>query len=112
MFKPGQSGNPRGRPTRSDIVTQALIIALNEIDPHTNKKKVRILADKLVEKACEGDVQAANAVMDRVEGKPHQTNENYNHTGVERLSDDELARLLTDRLHEEGVVAGPKKLAH
>jgi predicted TIM-barrel enzyme len=72
MFKPGQSGNLKGRPKRADIVTQALIIALNEIDPETDKKRVRMLADKLVEKACSGDVAAANAVMDRVEGKAAQ----------------------------------------
>ena len=66
--------------------------------PTYEQEKIRVLADKLVEKACAGDVAAANGVMDRVEGKPVQVNENFNHTEVSRLSDDELARLLSERL--------------
>lgn len=36
-------------------------------------KKLRAIADMLIEKACEGDIQAIKELGDRLDGKPAQT---------------------------------------
>jgi hypothetical protein len=73
----------------------ALMIALNReaIDAEGKPtKKLALLAAALVDKAVDGDVSAANAVMDRVDGKPHQTAEiTHLRQRAEELTDDELA---------------------
>lgn len=67
-WKPGQSGNPSGRPKRNPI-SDALREIMEEIDPRTKKLIARRLADALVKKALAGDVKAAALIGDRVEGK-------------------------------------------
>lgn len=47
--------------------------AINRVLLAEDGKKLRALAEKLVEKALEGDVQAIKEVGDRQEGKPAQT---------------------------------------
>jgi len=68
VFRAGSSGNPGGRPKAKDY-TEALRIVGNEIDPATNKKKLRIMAEKIFELAIDGDVSAAREIGDRLEGK-------------------------------------------
>jgi len=61
------------KPDKSFV--DALRIAVNEpIDPKDKKgrRKLRALADKLVEKALDGDTQAINHIADRLDGKPSQ----------------------------------------
>ncbi len=63
-FKPGQSGNPRGRPRGSADFRQALIAAANEVVVITeNGRRVRlskhkVAARQLVNKAASGDHRA------------------------------------------------------
>lgn len=86
LFKPGQSGNPKGRPKGikdircqiRDIMTRTTIIK----DPITGKeKKVKIsqvLINAQISKAIKGDTKAFAAIVDRLEGKPVQQ---LQHTG-------------------------------
>lgn len=94
QWKPGQSGNPKGA-KKARIVTQQLISALNEADPADGITKLRKIVDRLVENALAGDMQAINAVMDRVEGKPPQfsTDNAEEFRRAMDLSDDELAAI-------------------
>lgn len=49
----------------------AIMLALHrtkEVDGET-RKKVQVVADKLVDKACDGDVVAIKEVIDRIDGK-------------------------------------------
>lgn len=61
LFKPGQSGNPNGRP--KDYITQAIrkIVTAEEAEA---------LAKVLTNMALSGDLKAMEMVMDRAEGKP------------------------------------------
>jgi hypothetical protein len=86
-FKPGQSGNPGGRPKRQPI-TDYLIDQLDQPIPEAMKEKLpaifvevygteatfgQILAFKLVTQGLKGDMQAAKEILDRVEGKVKQS---------------------------------------
>ena len=67
QWKPGQTGNPGGRPKWKPL-TEALQSLLEE-DPKLNKELIRAW----VVKAGRGDVSAANMLWDRLEGKVTQT---------------------------------------
>lgn len=70
-FAKGQSGNPSGRnvdrPWR-----EALRSVLHVVDPITKKNKLGELAEKVVELALAGDVQAIREVAQRIDGMPQQ----------------------------------------
>lgn len=74
-FKPGQSGNPKGRGLKEKWATEAIRMALKEDDPVTGKKNLRAVAEKLVSEAKDGNVQAMKEIFDRLEGKPAQSME-------------------------------------
>jgi aromatic ring-opening dioxygenase LigB subunit len=66
QWKPGQSGNPGGRPKKK-LVDEALLELLEAAD---SKEAIEI-AKKLIEKAKE-DTKAAQLVAERTQGKPSQ----------------------------------------
>lgn len=70
-WKKGQTGNPGGR-SSDKAFADALRIAVNEIEPITKRKKLRLIAEKLVDKAMEGESWAVQQVADRMDGKPAQ----------------------------------------
>lgn len=65
-------GRPKGS-TKPKIMADALILALNREAEDGKSKKLAQIAERLVELAAEGDVQAIREVFDRVDGKPHQS---------------------------------------
>lgn len=71
QWLPGTSGNPQGRRPKK-IITESLLLALTEAAADGDRTKARAIADKLVEKALEGDIQAIKEAMDRTEGKAPQ----------------------------------------
>ena len=71
-WKKGETGNAGGRPKERPFL-DALRIALNEENGDQKKKRLRVIADKLVRAAEEGEAWAIKEVMDRVDGKPAQT---------------------------------------
>lgn len=71
-WEKGETGNPGGRPKERPFL-DALRLALNEEDGVTKKKRLRRIAEKLVEAAEQGEAWAIKEVMDRVDGKPAQT---------------------------------------
>jgi hypothetical protein len=87
----GQTGNAGGRPKEKPFA-DALRMALAEEDPTTKKRRLRVIADKLVESACQGEPWAIREVMDRIDGKPTQAIEaTLNDEREPRdLSDEEL----------------------
>ena len=102
QFKPGQSGNPGGRPKTTPL-TDALCELLDK--PYTgdahHRTLAQVIADALVKRAAKGSVAHFNAVADRVEGRPRQMMELGGPGGgaipitVENL--DERLRVLVER---------------
>ena len=68
----GRSGRKKGEP----IITQNLIIELNRVDPAEDRPRMLSVIEALLRKAEDGDVQAINSILDRVEGKVAQPTEN------------------------------------
>ena len=62
----------RGRGTSEKPWREALQLAANEIDKTTKQKKLRRIAQSLVDMAIAGDVQAAKEIGDRLDGKATQ----------------------------------------
>ena len=65
-WKPGESGNPSGRPKRSYLVSRVIEEALLEKDGSA----LVAIVEKLVEKARGGDLMAIKVILERVEGAP------------------------------------------
>lgn len=64
--------NPKG--AKSDkLWREAIMLAVHEEDEATGRKKLRALAEKLRDRALEGDVTALKEIGDRLDGKPAQT---------------------------------------
>ena len=72
-FKPGESGNPKGRP-KSVTLSEALRAQLGQVmpgeDEQTYAEKIALV---LCDEASKGNVGAAKEIADRTEGKPRQT---------------------------------------
>ncbi len=81
QWKPGQSGNPGGRPKWKPL-TEALHALLEE-EPALNKELIKAW----VVKAGRGDVSAANMLWDRLEGKvAHTVGTSTDDTGPVKLT--------------------------
>jgi hypothetical protein len=99
QFRPGQSGNPGGRPKKQPI-TDYLIDQLDQPIPEAMKAKLppifvevygteatfgQVLAFKLVAQGLKGDMQAAKEILDRVEGKVTKHLEHSGHLTLEDI---------------------------
>jgi hypothetical protein len=64
----GQSGNPRGSPTKERALAPALRALLREREPTTGETYRRCVALALVQSAMAGNVEAIKTIFDRVDG--------------------------------------------
>ena len=99
-FKPGKSGNPKGRPKGARSLSTILREMLEEpIDIVVDGKKERrefreVIIRKLLKKANDGDMRAIQEIFDRVEGKAQQ---NIDHTTQgEKIAD---TRILEEKVN-------------
>lgn len=67
QFKPGQSGNPGGRPKLLGESYKAMLAKVNENDP-LGRTNAEIIADALKLEAFKGDVGAAREIRSATEG--------------------------------------------
>ena len=71
-FKPGESGNPNGRPRKGNTLTDALRAAFEEHDEKGRSYK-EVLAEKMREQAVKkGRETTQRYIYDRLDGKPTQ----------------------------------------
>ena len=97
-WKPGESGNPRGRSVGEKLFADQVRMVVHEDDPVLGKRKLRCLAEKLYTAAMAGEGWALCQIADRLDGKPAQESTiTVNRTRAEDLSDDELADIATGR---------------
>lgn len=68
QFKPGQTGNPNGRPKGSKSLKTMLMELLSSQDPDGEWSKS--VGGQLIRKAFrDGDMRALEQIIDRIEGK-------------------------------------------
>ena len=85
----GQSGNPKGRPRKSQKTMAQLRSQISEHLPDV----IEVLADA----AKEGDVQAARILVERCVPSMRALDQNINvNESVKGLSDEDLASLMKD----------------
>ncbi len=72
-FKPGQSGNPAGRP-KSITLSEAIRLQLaKKVSDGSDYTYAEAIAQVLCVAAVRGNVNAAREIADRTEGKPRQS---------------------------------------
>ncbi len=72
-FKPGQSGNPQGRP-KLTLLSEALREQLAEVLPGVDERTIaEHIARSMIKQALLGNVIAAREIADRTEGRPKQS---------------------------------------
>jgi hypothetical protein len=71
-FKPGQSGNPRGRPKKglafAEVLRERLMQAASD-DPADRRTKLEMVVDALIDQARSRDVQAIREIAARLDGR-------------------------------------------
>jgi len=85
QFKPGQSGNPAGKPKGTKHLSTMLKAMLNE-EVEIDGQKIKFdqaLIKKLLKKASDGDIKAIQEVFDRTEGKAKQEIETEHSGGLD-----------------------------
>jgi hypothetical protein len=100
----GRSGTNKGK---EKAFADAVRVAVNR-DGDGGRKKLTLLADKLVECALAGEGWAMQQVADRLDGKPAQAIEHSGNIDLRRaseVSDDELAAIASGS--GEGVTESP-----
>lgn len=78
LFKPGQSGNPAGKPKGTKHFSTLLMKVLKEQIELKGVGKVSLdeaMSMAIARKAVRGDVRAFEAITDRVDGRPAQSME-------------------------------------
>lgn len=104
IFGPGKASNGSGRAAPITPETAPTMQALHGT-PEAEAKRERRIASAQELKGVLSDIalddgaipvariQAADKLLDRLEGKPVQRNVNFNHTDLSGLTDAELARI-------------------
>ena len=77
-FVKGQSGNPLGRASEA-LFTNAIRKAALTVDKAAKRRKLDLIAEKLVAKAVAGDNWCIGYIGDRLDGKPKERKE---HAGL------------------------------
>lgn len=72
LFKPGQSGNPAGKPKGARHFSTLLKEAILKVAEGDDEPADRMIVRQLVDKAKKGDLSAIDRVIDRVDGKAEQ----------------------------------------
>jgi hypothetical protein len=93
-YRPGQSGNPGGR-SLEKVFTPHFRAIGNEIDPKTQRRKARLLCEKVWAAALKGDPWAINCVLDRLDGRPMMESQlTVMRRDIRTYSDEELQAII------------------
>lgn len=89
QFKPGQSGNPKGRPLKRDSIRDMLreeMAGSVKLPDGRNVTKAQLIAMKAFALAAQGDMAAIKYLSDQVDGAPKQTVEHSGSIGHNPVS--------------------------
>lgn len=102
LFQKGVSGNPAGKPKGTPHFKTIILNALARVGAKNTKGEEYtndvLIIRALLDKALAGDIEAIKILLDRTDGKPHQsiTSENIN---IERTFED----LINDEAPEDNI---------
>lgn len=102
-FKKGDRANPGGRP-KDKAFADSLRIVVNRTDDRDpeKRKKIMLLAEKLVDCALSGEGWAMQQVADRLDGKPAQEAiVTLNDRAPDEMSDAELIDAIREAARRE-----------
>jgi HPt (histidine-containing phosphotransfer) domain-containing protein len=101
-WKPGQSGNPGGRP-KGRLIDEAL----EELLLSNDSELALAIAKKLLARAKTGEVKAIQLVAERVQGKPKRQLELSGPDGgpldIHNMTDEELNQRIAELMEELGL---------
>lgn len=106
-FKPGQSGNPGGRPRK--IITEGFDDILSEVVVRRKKRDTRLrhMLRAIVDEAIAGKIPAFSEITDRIEGKAMQAHQVSGPGGgaipITSLSPEENERRIAELLAKGGM---------
>jgi hypothetical protein len=112
-FKPGESGNTRGRPRATPITSNIAkwLVATHEVERIAGKKVKKrkltgaeIMAETLIDLAMRGNATAIKEILERIEGKvPDEFMGELYHAGLDQEETDTAAAVkkLTPRQRRE-----------
>jgi Family of unknown function (DUF5681) len=111
QFKPGQSGNPGGRPKRP--LSDAYRDLMDKIVPGDKEKRTfaELIALAVAKEAIKGKTQAAIEIADRVEGKSMQGVQVSGPSGgaiLESLTPEQNERRIAELLAKGGWPSGER----
>lgn len=98
-FKPGQSGNPGGRPKKTDEEREVEALARQHCP-----RAIERLAELMDSDNDSAAMRACAEILDRGYGKPHQTQDTNVTMGVGEAFID-LLRMVHERRAQDGTVA-------
>jgi hypothetical protein len=94
-WKPGQSGNPGGRPKKRLIDE-----ALEELLASNDSEAARDVAAALLKRARKGDIKAIQLIAERTQGKPMRAIEISGPDGgaleIDRMTDQQLEQRISE----------------
>jgi len=104
VFKPGQSGNPKGRKPVSEApnVRRKILADVKQLAKEASEDAINTLVEIMKDKAAPpaARASAANAILDRGWGKPQQTIE-ATVNKFEQMTDAELIAFISGGAYTE-----------
>lgn len=109
-FRPGQSGNPSGRPRKSDLdyaleefLSSEVVTGADRDGRRERRVVARILAEALIRQALAGRRGIAKLIFERVGGKPRQAVQFIGALQTNRLTPAQRRARIHELLKKTGV---------
>lgn len=99
-FKPGQSGNPGGRPKEKPVTDELRRLMDREVpNDREGRTYAEVLAQAILHAALKGKVDAARELLDRIEGRVPHSVAAVVETPRENLTREQVEERLREILH-------------
>lgn len=95
-FKPGQTGNPNGRPKKLPSIDKLLAEVLG--DENDENSEAKAILEAIAAKAKKGDTRAAEILLDRAYGKARQQVDMKHSGAVDTRPKRDLSKLSIEEL--------------